>query len=72
MKQYKQEEGRVCTKVWFHSQICRIIDVLSTRILEAEGCQQPHLMGKGSNEFLITGRHYFSDLILTDIGREFS
>lgn len=46
--------------------------VLGSRVLEAEGCQQPRLMGKGSNEFLITETRYFSDLIFTDIGKEFS
>lgn len=37
-----------------------------------KGCQQPHLMGKGNNEFLITKRSYFLDVIFTDIGKEFS
>lgn len=41
-------------------------------VWRAEHCQQLHLMGKGSNELLITERCEFSDLIFSDIGTEFS
>lgn len=58
-------------KVWFQLQIFRIIDV-STPCMEAEHCQQLHLMGKGNNEFLITESPELSDLICTDTGTEFS
>lgn len=44
----------------------------TTCVSKAEGCQQLYWMGKGNNEFSVTERRYFLDLIFTDIGKEFS